>query len=165
MANQWAALRGQYATTKEAEKALNRSAANMADGNISPAALAKITNNPQLRDVALAGQKFISDPMANTSRTASNQMMQQLLTGGLLGGGGAAYGFMNAEDPIESAALYGAGAIALPKLLQTSMNSQLLNRIRLNGLIQNQGLLSMTPAAQNALRAAAIQAGIQLEPN
>lgn len=164
-ANKWADLRKQYTTAKEAEKALNRSAANMADGNISPATLAKVTQNPQLRDVALAGQKFISDPMANTSKTASNQMMQQILTGGALGGGGAAYGFLNSEEPFESAALYGAGAVALPKLLQTSMNNQLLNKVRLNGLIQNQGLLSMTPAAQNFLRAAAIQAGIQLEPN
>jgi hypothetical protein len=164
-AKQWALARSQYATAKEAEKALSRSAANMAEGNVSPATLAKVTKNADLKDVALAGQKFISDPMANTSKTASNQMMQQILTGGLLGGGGAVYGLMNSEDPIESAALYGAGAIALPKLLQTSMNSQFLNRIRLNGLIQNQGLLSMTPAAQNALRAAAIQAGIQLEPN
>lgn len=70
-----------------------------------------------IAELAKIARKFVADQVPN-SGTPQRQLAQALVTGGAVGGGT----FALTDDPTKALA-YGAGAVALPRAVQSALNS------------------------------------------
>lgn len=135
-ADAWKGANRQYANLKTIMQAAGGPGAPAAVNQIAPTQLATALRNSMgkegvalgrgdLNELTRIGTTFVRDQIPN-SGTAQRQLAQSLLTAGGGSAVGAGAAGATGQDPIKGAA-YGAGAgaaaLAIPKLVQTLMNS------------------------------------------
>lgn len=175
----WKQANREYSNLKTVMDAMGGAGNLPAKGQVAPAQLAaaltrsvgkegRALGRGDLNELSRVGQLFVRDQVPN-SGTAQRQLIQSLMTGGgggaFIGGAGAA---ATGNDPVKGAltgAAFGVGGgaakLALPRLIQSLMNSPTGQAYLTNN--------ALTPAARarlvNAMRSISIGATPALVPS
>lgn len=137
----WDTVKREYSNLKIIDKAMTGSKNDTLRGNISPTALSQAVRQADptryarsmgdLNDLSRAGALFVRDSIPD-SGTSQRGWLTNLLTGGGIGAGAYA-GF---ADPLLTTTAVGS-AVAIPKVTQAFLRSEMGKNYLRNGLIAN----------------------------